>query len=71
MDGDKRRENMMKILQQAHKPINGTQLSKELGVSRQVIVQDVALLRVANKNIVSTNRGYILYDPIKAIQRPK
>lgn len=34
-----------------------------LGVSRQVIVQDVALLRATNKNILSTNKGYILFAP--------
>ncbi|HAB62229.1 MAG TPA: DNA-binding transcriptional regulator, partial [Lachnospiraceae bacterium] len=32
-----------------------------LGVSRQVIVQDIALLRAVNKNILSTTKGYLLY----------
>ena len=29
-------------------------------VSRQVIVQDIALLRASNYEILSTNRGYLL-----------
>ena len=44
-------------------PISGTDLAKQLGVSRQVIVQDIALLRAINKNILSTNKGYVLYAP--------
>ena len=32
-------------------------------MSRQVIVQDIALLRATNRNILSTNKGYVLYDP--------
>ena len=48
------------------------ELAKLLHVSRQVIVQDIALLRAENKNILSTNRGYLLYrvpDERKKIQR--
>jgi len=43
-----------------HKAVSGTDLAKELGVSRQVIVQDIALLRTGGKQIISTNRGYLL-----------
>ena len=31
-----------------------------MGVSRQVIVQDIALLRAQNNDIISTNKGYVL-----------
>lgn len=63
MEGEKRREQLIALLQQAKAPISGTELAKQLGVSRQVIVQDIALLRVVNKNILSTNKGYVLYVP--------
>lgn len=43
-------------------PLSGTELAKRLNVSRQVVVQDVALLRAVNKNILSTNKGYLLFD---------
>lgn len=61
MEGDCRRENIMEILSQRSQPISGTELAGMMGVSRQVIVQDIALLRASNKNILSTNKGYLLY----------
>lgn len=61
MSGEERREQILSILKNEHKPLSGTELSKRLGVSRQIIVQDIALLRAVNKNILSTNKGYILY----------
>lgn len=63
MEGEKRREQLMVLLQKSRTPISGTELAKQLGVSRQVIVQDIALLRAINKNILSTNKGYVVYDP--------
>lgn len=61
MEGKERREKIIEILMKQSDPISGTELSKSLGVSRQVIVQDIALLRAVNKNILSTTKGYILY----------
>jgi hypothetical protein len=61
MDGKERRKLIIKELEVATGPLSGTALAKEMGVSRQVIVQDMALLRVTNKNIISTTRGYLLY----------
>lgn len=61
MDGEKRRETITKLLMTEKEPVSGAALARELGVSRQVIVQDIALLRATNKNILSTNKGYMLY----------
>ena len=61
METLERREQIIKILEQSQVPVSGTELAKRLSVSRQVIVQDIALLRAVNKNILSTNKGYILY----------
>ena len=65
MEGDVRREKIVAMLQEAKCPISGSELAKASGVSRQVIVQDIALLRAVDKNILSTNKGYIIYDPMK------
>lgn len=62
MTGDERREKIMQILRETQVPLSGTELSRRLCVSRQVIVQDIALLRAVNKNILSTNKGYILFQ---------
>ena len=63
MEGKCRREKLIALLQQSEQPFSGTELAKQLGVSRQVIVQDIALLRAVDKNILSTNKGYVLHVP--------
>lgn len=65
MDGEERRKELLKILANASEPVSGTELAGLLGVSRQVIVQDIALLRAVDKNILSTNKGYVLYHETK------
>ena len=61
MTGSERRAKITSLLDH-RKPVTGTELARRLGVSRQVIVQDIALMRAENKNILSTNKGYLLYD---------
>ncbi len=61
-DAESRRNNLIHILKESRGTVSGSRLSKMLGVSRQVIVQDVALLRAANINVFATPKGYILYD---------
>ncbi len=67
MEGNKRREKLIELLTTSKEPMSGSELAKALGVSRQVIVQDIALIRATNKNILSTNKGYLLYvqEPTK------
>ena len=45
MKNEDRREKIIQILQASQEPVSGVDLSKRLQVSRQVIVQDIALLR--------------------------
>ena len=61
MDGDKRRKRNHGTLKYRKRSIVWYKPCKEACVSRQVIVQDIALLRATNRNILSTNRGYMLY----------
>ncbi len=68
LSGQERREQILKILKQSGAPIAGTDLAKQLHVSRQVIVQDVALIRANGLDVISTNRGYIL-DSAKTASR--
>jgi hypothetical protein len=60
MTGEDRRKEIVGILQQSDAPSSGLALAKQFDVSRQVIVQDIALLRANGYDIVSTNRGYLL-----------
>jgi len=59
MTGESRRANILHLLQQQRDPLPGASLASHFHVSRQVIVQDIALMRAENHNILSTNKGYI------------
>lgn len=60
MTGQERRDAMIEMIQNSEKPVSGTALAKEFAVSRQVVVQDIALIRAAGHDILSTYRGYLL-----------
>ncbi len=60
MTGSERREKIIQYLCAAEKPVSGQTLGEQLGVSRQIIVQDIALLRACGHGIDSTTRGYVL-----------
>ena len=45
MDGETRRQQIIQLLEENTQPLSGTVLAKRFGVSRQVIVQDIALLK--------------------------
>ncbi len=62
MSGRERREQIIKILNSSETPVAGTELAKELGVSRQVIVQDMALIRANGIDVMATNRGYVIQE---------
>lgn len=63
MEGSQRREALMAAMREEQAPLSGAALAKRFGVSRQVIVQDIALLRSSGADITSTNRGYVLDQP--------
>ncbi len=62
MNGNERRENIIQRLKTSKNPIPAKKFANEFNVSRQVIVQDIALLRANKNDIISTNRGYILNE---------
>lgn len=68
MNGEQRRENLLELLKSSDLPQSGTSLARQYQVSRQVIVQDIALLRAAGCQIISTNRGY-LCQPSASVSR--
>ncbi|MGN1182043.1 MAG: HTH domain-containing protein, partial [Faecalibacillus sp.] len=68
MTGDKRRDTIINLLKNSDKPVSGTYLAKTLQVSRQVIVQDIALLRAKNIDIQSTHRGYVIHEKNECVR---
>lgn len=59
MTSVQRREKITEILENSALPVSASALAKELQVSRQIIVGDIALLRASGIDILATPRGYI------------
>ena len=59
MTGEARRAQILQKLKEQGPPLSGSALAKLFGVSRQVIVQDIALIRAEHYGILSTNKGYL------------
>ena len=69
MKADERREAILSQLKGSAAPVSAENLTKKLGVSRQVIVGDVALLRAFGNDISATPRGYVLERDMGMIVR--
>jgi len=61
---EERRARVLELLRDAERPLTGAELAEQLGVSRQIIVQDIAVLRAAGEEILATPRGYCLLPHI-------
>lgn len=68
MKSDKRRAEILSFIGNTDNPVPASVLKDKFGVSRQVIVQDVAILRANGYAITSTNRGYILNTKPQAVR---
>ena len=66
MTGSDRRNAIVERIRNSNVPVSGKARASEFDVSRQVIVQDIALIRAAGHDIISTNRGYIINEPYSA-----
>ena len=71
MTGEQRRTLILQKLKEQGPPLSGTALAKLFHVSRQVIVQDIALMRAENHRILSTNKGYIYRPDEDSDTQPK
>lgn len=60
MTATQRREKIYAQLLTAAAPVSATALARQFGVSRQIIVGDIALLRAGGCNITATPRGYVI-----------
>jgi len=63
MTAAERRREIVRLMRTSDAPLSGGALGQATGVSRQVVVQDIALLRTEGYNIVATARGYYLDEP--------
>ncbi len=60
MSNSERRSGILEILHKNNDMVTASQLAAEFGVSRQVIVSDIALLRAKGYPIAAERRGYFL-----------
>lgn len=60
MNVNERRNEILSLLNHADTPIAAKELAARFHVSRQVIVQDMAVIRAVTPGIVSTCRGYTI-----------
>lgn len=67
MNGDQRRVKILTVLENSLEAVSASRLAERFGVSRQVIVGDIALLRASEHEIEATSRGYVLGDRDQAV----
>ena len=68
MTGTERRQKILTLIKESPAPLSGSALGNATGVSRQVIVQDIALLRSEGHDILATARGYLLDEPHEIVR---
>lgn len=66
MKSEKRREEILSLMGNTETPLTAGVLAEKFNVSRQVIVQDVAILRANGYGITATNKGYVLNTKVRA-----
>ena len=66
MKAVERRKAIVNRLLSSTEAVSGGKLSEEFGVSRQIIVQDITVLKGLGYDILSTHNGYIIQkSPLK------
>lgn len=66
MRAHERRAEILSLIGNSQNPVAAGFLSEKYSVSRQVIVQDIAILRAQGYGVISTNRGYVLGSGVRA-----
>ncbi len=66
MKAHERRAEILSLIGNSQSPVAANFLSEKYSVSRQVIVQDIAILRAQGYGVISTNRGYVLGSGLRA-----
>lgn len=60
MKAEERRKGIALFLLSEKKAVPGNALSKKFGVSRQIIVHDISLLKEQGYDIIATHSGYVI-----------
>lgn len=66
MKAAERRIAIANLLLSEERAVSGNELSERFGVSRQIIVQDISVLKGSGYDILSTHQGYVIQkSPLK------
>jgi transcriptional regulator of NAD metabolism len=65
INSKERRKYIIELLLKSNEPQKGQQLAEKLGVTRQVIVKDIAILRAEGNEIIATPEGYMISKDTK------
>lgn len=66
MKAAERRTAIVDLLLAEERAVSGSELSERFGVSRQIIVRDIAVLKGSGYDILSTHQGYVIQkSPLK------
>ena len=60
--GEERRAKIIEILNNATAAVKGSELAEQFGVSRHVIVNDIAILRAAHPDLMAVKAGYTMMN---------
>lgn len=69
--GEERRKLILQWLKESKEPMTGQAIAEKTNVSRQVIVQDISLLKAKNEPIIATSQGYIYLNSPTSINTYK
>ncbi len=56
-----RRKAIVNLLLAAKEPVSGGELAQKFDISRQIIVQDITVLKGTGYEILSTSQGYVMH----------
>lgn len=57
---DNKRDELLELLLASKDPIKGQELAEHFSVSRQAIVQYIAIIRASGVNVIATHTGYMI-----------
>ena len=62
MNYQQRRSEILRMLSESEAYINASEFARHFGVTRQIIVSDIAILRANGRHILATRMGYRMDD---------
>lgn len=69
--GEERRKLILQWLRESEEAMTASTLAERTNVSRQVIVQDVSLLKARDEPIIATSRGYLYMNKDSRKTKPR